>query len=190
MARIKSHWKVAILRNPFHRLVSAFRDKIINPDLKPHEREWSLSIMKQYNTSSVDFETYLRWIVDTPDEELNEHFAPMVELLMPCRVNYDYFGNFHDLSKEISIIADKLQVPKELFVDEDYYKVAQGNHTSKYLDYYFSKVSDKTKVDLFHAFHDELEFYYNLFPDESDSHIRYLGVSDNIPLYTFIDGLW
>ena len=74
-------------------------------------------------------------------------------------------------------------------MDEDYYKVAEGNRTSNYLDYYYSRVSQETKAALFRALQDELEFYYNMFPEERDSHVRYLGVSGDIPVYTFSEEL-
>lgn len=175
------------MRNPFHRLVSAYRDKIIGLNLKPHEREWSVSILKSYNKSVPDFESYLKWIINTPDRDLNEHFAPMVQLLEPCRVDYNYYGNFKDLSHEMSLIADKLHVSKRYFLDEDYYTDAVQNRTANFLDYYFSKVSTEVKSALFNHLKYELEFYYNLFPEERQSHKRYLGVTEDIPIYSFND---
>ena len=181
--RLKLYWKVAILRNPLHRLVSAYRDKIISSDLKDHVREWSLSVMQLYNKTTPDFESYLRWVIDTPNNELNEHFAPMVELLQPCRVDYHYYGNFKDLSAEISLIAGKLKVPKKYFVDEDYYTLAPENRTDNFLKYHFSSVSSEVKTALFRDFHDEFEFYYNLFPEENRSHVHLLGITEGISLY-------
>ena len=181
--RLKLYRKVAILRNPLHRLVSAYRDKIIGSDLKDHEKEWSLSIMHKYNKTTPDFESYLRWVIDTPNNELNEHFAPMVELLQPCRVDYHYYGNFKDLSTEMSLIADKLQVPKKYFVDEDYYSQSSRNRTGNFIKYHFSTVSSDTKRALFRNFYDEFEFYYNLFPEEDESYIHLLGITEGISLY-------
>ena len=62
-----------------------------------------LDILERYHPDLVDawkrgviddihlyFETYLRWIVDTPNEARNEHFAPIIDLAQPRRVMYNY----------------------------------------------------------------------------------------------------
>jgi hypothetical protein len=51
----------------------------------------------------VDFQTYVRWIVDTPNRELNEHFYPMAQ---PCRVRYDFYGM--DISTDVRMGVNKL----------------------------------------------------------------------------------
>lgn len=178
--RLKNYWKAVILRNPLHRLVSAYRDKIIGLDLKPHEKVWSALILKKFNLTSPNFESYLRWIMSMPQKLLNEHFAPMVEILQPCRVGYHYFGNFNDISTEMSLIAAKLGVPLKYFQGINYHPVSSEHRTDKFLSSYYASVSDEVKQALFLYFYTEFEFYYTLFPEESDSHIRYLGIQENI----------
>ena len=181
--RLKKYWKVTILRNPLHRLVSAYRDKIIGFERQPLNFEWSASIMTKYNKTSPDFETYLRWIIDTPNDQLNEHFAPMVEIIQPCIVGYHYYGNFNDISTEMSLITAKLGISMNYFIDKDSYITSSQNKTHYFLTSYYASVSEEVKKALFWDFYKEFEFYYNLFPEESDSHVRYLGVQERINPY-------
>ena len=181
--RLKYYWKVTILRNPLHRLVSAYRDKIIGSERKPLNFEWSASIMTKYNKTSPDFESYLRWILDTPKDQLNEHFAPMVEIIQPCIVGYHYYGNFKDISTEMALIATRLKIPLMYFIDKDKYFLGPPKRTFNYVKPYFASVSEEVKLALFWNFYKEFEFYYNLFPEESDSHVQYLGVREHIDIY-------
>ena len=159
--------------------MSAYRDKIIGLELKPHEKEWSLSIIRKYNLTKPDFESYLRWIIDTPNRELNEHFAPMVHLLQPCRVGYNYYGNFKDLSMDMSLITHKLGVPLKYFLNFDYYLYDSENRTDNFVVSYYAAVSDEVKKALFWDFYEEFQFYYNLFPEDIVDDFKHLGIDES-----------
>ena len=165
--RLRKYWKVAILRNPLERLVSAYRDKIIGKKRKPHEKEWAIEIMNMYNVSEVDFETYIQWIVDKHNKKLNEHFAPLYLLTNPCTVRYNYYGNFKRLSEEMAVISKRLKVHRRLFADFDYH--APANRTENLVDDYFSTISHNLKIHLFWDFYLEFDFYFSLFPEELGS---------------------
>ena len=173
--RMKKYWKVAILRNPLERLVSAYRDKIIGENRKPHEKEWANEIMEMYNVSDVTFETYLQWIVDTPNKVLNEHFTPLFILASPCIVRYHYYGNFKRLSEEMQLISGQLHVHRRLFSDFDYHEVT--NRTEKLMADYFATASAAIKKSLFWDFYMEFDFYFSLFPEEKGS-IKLLEVDE------------
>ena len=174
---MQNYLKVIILRNPLERLVSAFRDKILAPR-RVHELAWRISIVQKYRKKEVDFQTYIRWIVDTPNEYLNEHFAPMTLLSQPCRVRYHYYGNFKRLSSEMKMIADKLGVPHEYFHDHSRMHYTADNKTSSVLRHYYSNVTTKLKKALFRDFYKELDFYYRLFPEEKETLIELLGIPE------------
>lgn len=175
--RMKTYWKVAILRNPLERLVSAYRDKIIGKNRKPHEQEWSSEIMEMYNVSEVNFETYLQWIVDKPNKLLNEHFTPLFILTNPCIVRYSYYGNFKRLSEEMQLISERLRVHRRLFSDFDYH--APTNRTENVVADYFATASAAIKTRLFWDFCMEFDFYFSLFPEEIDS-IKHLELNESI----------
>ena len=181
------------IRNPLERLVSAFRNKLEKP-----LEIWNIynqtfqmitrSIIQRYHPGDykrwidskgsfelkLDFHTYIRWIVDTPNQKLNEHFSPVIHIAQPCRVRYNFYGNFKQFSSDMHKVMDKLSVPSEYFFDKSYYTTGGGTNTM--LQTYYSSVSADVKAALFKDFYAELDFYYHLYPEESDSHIKLLGL--------------
>ena len=118
---------------------------------------------------------YLWWIVDTPNKKLNEHFAPMIELMQPCRVRYNFYGNFKTLSNDMKVITDKLNMPNEYFHDGSQMHYTSTNVTSALVEQYYSTVSSKVKKALYKDFHKELDFYFHLFPEERERSIKLLN---------------
>lgn len=192
--KIKTYWKFIILRNPLERLVSAFRNKLEAPlNLSQIYSDTfqmiSRTIVEAYHPQKfhkwkasngsgelrVDFNTYIQWIVDTPNHKLNEHFCPMVSLSQPCRLQYDFYGNFQRISTDVKLVLRKYQVPENYFHDEGYYSV--GAETATLLQQYYSTVSKKLKEELFMDFYIELDYYYHLFPADRQSHMELLGVN-------------
>ncbi len=118
----------------------------------------------------VDFESYLQWIIDTPNYKLNEHFAPIIELAQPCRVKYHFYGNFKTYSSDMKAIIARLGIPQDWFIDKSYHKT--GQETSDKMTLFYSTVRREVKEQLIQDFSDELEFYYTLFPEEKGSHSK------------------
>jgi hypothetical protein len=195
--KISNYWKFTIMRNPLERLLSGFRDKLESPlnYSKVHSCTFHMmrySIMQTYHPQKlrnweaskgsselrVDFQTYIRWIVDTPNKKLNEHFCPMVHLSQPCRVRYDFYGNFKDISTDVRMVLDKHHIPAKYYHDVSIYKNA--NETATLLDKYYSTISKELKEALFKDFYIDLDYYYHLFPADRRSHMELLGVNELI----------
>ncbi len=174
---MKSYWKVAILRNPLERLVSAYRDKIIGANRKTHEKKWSKEIMSMFNVTEVDFDTYLQWVIKTPNKLLNEHFAPSYLLINPCIVRYNYYGNFKRLSEEMQLVSKHLHVHRRLFADYDYH--SSTNKTENLVATYFSASTTATKRKLFWDFYMEFDYYFSLFPEDIDT-LKLLELDDSV----------
>ena len=193
LQKVRSYWKFIFLRNPLERLLSAFRDKLESPlnfseiyckmfemmkrsimeQYKPAELKRWLVSNGSYNLS-IDFTTYMQWIVDTPSIQLNEHFSPMIVDSQPCRIRYNFYGNFKRISTEMKMVITKLGVPSEYYHDRSYY--SNGLGTAPLMQKYYSTVSADIKVALFDKIYNELDFYYHLYPEDRKSHISLLGV--------------
>ncbi len=196
MKKLSSYWKFTILRNPLERLVSAFRDKLEAPfnfsSMNKYTQFFEKMKVKKYQKSKFDqwiasngsselklhFQTYIQWIIDTPNENLNEHFCPTIYLSQPCRMHYDFYGNFKTISADVKLVLKKHKIPSEYFYDQSYY--VPGNGTNALLQKYYSTVSAEVKQALFKDFFMELDYYYHLFPGDRESHISLLGVKEFI----------
>ena len=193
--KLQNYWKFIIIRNPLERLLSAFINKLSSPidfnssnmdTFELHKR----TIMEKYQldkikkslkngitTLHLDFETYLKWIVDTPNYKLNEHFAPIVDLSQPCRIRYNFYGNFKMYSSDMKAITARLHVPHEWFVDKSSHK--HGRDTKDLMVPFYSVVSNETKQRLVKDIWRDLDFYYSLYPEETGSHNQILGLMDS-----------
>ena len=195
MKRVKKYYKVTILRNPLERLVSAYRDKLESP-LVYGKRGWEaqtqLEILRKSRTAELEnwqssngsftiqisFPEYVQWVVDTRNSALNEHFAPQIEDIYPCRMKYDFFGNFKQLGKDMAIVIKKLDAPVEYFPNVSYHD--PRHQTKNLMKDYYSQLDKKLKQELFLDLYQELDFYYHLYPEERTSHCELLETSELI----------
>ena len=184
-----------IVRNPLERLLSAFINKLSSPfktssnvmdTFELHKR----TIMERYHPMKLkqwregghkeklrlNFETYLRWIIDTPNHKLNEHFAPIVDLAQPCRIRYHFYGNFKMYSSDMKAIIARLGAPEEWYINKSSHN--EGRETSNKMIPFYSTVRREVKEKLIQDFADELEFYYTLFPEEKGDMNEILGLNE------------
>ena len=85
----KTWLKMLVVREPFQRLLSAYRNKI-EPNRTDYFGQTSKKIAKKYGNSdrSATFSEFLMFYID--EEEPNEHWASFASLAQPCRYNYKY----------------------------------------------------------------------------------------------------
>ena len=193
MEKVKMYYKFTIVRNPLERLLSAYRNKV-EPLLQYNGKDWmdreKEGLVKLYRSEDlkrwkashgsfdlrVSFSEYIQWVVDTRNEELNEHFAPVIDNIYPCRIKYDFYGNFNQLGEDVAKIVEKLQAPPDYFHNMSYHKA--GRETRDYMEVYYAQVDKELKHKLFHDFYQELDFYYHLYPEERTSHVKLLEVEE------------
>ena len=129
-----------------------------------------------YNLS-VDFRTYVEWVVDTKDADLNEHFSSIAFNSAPCRVGYDLFLNFKNYSRDVRLLIHRLNTSTEYFVKKHVHS-SPGTDTRSIFPDYYSQLSRSLKSRLFARMTRELDFYYHLNPEEQLSHLDLLRVKE------------
>ena len=186
--KLNNYYKFAIVRNPLERLLSAYRNKLETPlkfslrrnfperlkayILKKFRREefedWIADEIA-HNTTDIhpNFSEFLKFMTKFSLSRYNEHFKPALQLCFPCAVHYDLFLNFKMLEYDTFALMQFLDIPFEYYPESIAHKSAP---TGGYLEKYFKDVDIDMKVKLFHAFRDELEFYYTLHPEEWGMH--------------------
>ena len=188
--KLKNYWKFMIVRNPLERLLSAYLNKLSHPIPKQDKLTGFLatarSIVKAHNPDLyrawmsdsnntqpiyLDFESYLKWIIRSSNYTLNEHFAPLVVLAQPCRVKYNFYGNFKSFSWDMNGVVEKLHAPKEYFIHRQSEQNTKVHVIEKY-----SEVSTEVKQQLLQHIYEDMDFYYSLFPEEAGSHNYILGL--------------
>lgn len=197
LRRIENHFTFMMVRNPLERLVSGFRNKIEPPLLglsSKFPNYVKRHILKEYrpvdylqwlNTGgnyniSISFPEFVEYVIDTQKEMLNPHFKPMIHTCHPCRVKYDFYGNFKMYKRDVKLVVEKLNMKLEYYPGHSLH--TQDHETRVFLEHYYNQLSRRQKIELFHSLKDELLFYYYLYPEERDAHVELLGVHELVPL--------
>ena len=68
---------------------------------------WRFSYKTNPYNISVTFSEFIRYIVESNIPELNEHFQPMMDICHPCLIKYSFYGNFRNISHDVSALIKK-----------------------------------------------------------------------------------
>lgn len=189
--RTSKYSKFVIFRHPLDRLVSAYRDKLGAPLIKSMSRynyfeELKHTILLKYHpnayqmwkTSDIDqklyvpFSTFVRWLVDTSESSMNEHFQTQFTITQPCVVRYNFYGDFRKFAK------DGLQILNQFTSELSSYR-KEGSHkytmTRSLLHLYYTQLDRQLKGALWKRWSMEFEFFHLLYPSERTLTEKLLG---------------
>ena len=166
---IHTYKRFTILRHPLERILSAYIDKIRDP--KPSDgsplsyfdrlKDTILSATGVHGNANVSFNAFLQWLVSQSHTTLNEHFMPQYYNCEPCRMDYHFYGNFENFSKDANSILEEFKPGLRLVVSHSYHKQTS---TSSLMSSYYAGVPPWLKKALHENLFLELEFYHSLFP--------------------------
>ncbi|XP_053166373.1 carbohydrate sulfotransferase 10 isoform X2 [Hemicordylus capensis] len=169
--RLKLYFKFFIVRDPFERLISAFKDKFVhNPRFEPwYRHEIAPGIIRKYRknrieTRGLQFEDFVRYLGDPNHRWLDLqfgdhiiHWVTYVELCAPCEITYSVIGHHETLEKDAPYIL------KEAGIDHlvSYPTIPPGitAYNKTKVERYFSGVSKRDIRRLYARFEGD----FNLF---------------------------
>ncbi|KFO92216.1 Carbohydrate sulfotransferase 10, partial [Buceros rhinoceros silvestris] len=116
--RLNLYFKFFIVRDPFERLISAFKDKFVhNPRFEPwYRHEIAPGIIRKYRrnrteTKGLQFEDFVRYLGDPNHRWLDVqfgdhiiHWVTYVELCAPCEITYSVIGHHETLEDDAPFI--------------------------------------------------------------------------------------
>jgi hypothetical protein len=111
--------KFIFVRHPFERLVSAYRDRLVNNEIyqKTIGREIVLKYRQNPNQLSLEtghdvtFPEFVRFVVDEwrdAKRHLDVHWRPVVDLCHPCDMQFHFIGKFETLNQDVDLLLGKL----------------------------------------------------------------------------------
>lgn len=137
---LDTYYKAMFVREPFARLLSAFKNKV----------EWrGVERYRLFNSSLPDedllknkFPTFVRYVVShkPTSRTINQHWRSY-EQMCPCEVNYDFIGHFENLGQEATHLLKTIGV--------DHYVTFPEYHSSKSRPYLLEYYSKLTRDDIF-----------------------------------------
>ncbi|KAJ8386965.1 hypothetical protein AAFF_G00161420 [Aldrovandia affinis] len=115
--RLKSFLKFLFVREPFERLVSAYRNKFTLKYNTSFHRRFGTKIVRRYRKNAtqeallagadVKFPEFAEYLVDPAtarDGPLNEHWETVYSLCHPCHIRYDLVGKYETLEEDANYV--------------------------------------------------------------------------------------
>ncbi|KAK2587762.1 hypothetical protein KPH14_003870 [Odynerus spinipes] len=151
--KLATYDKLIVVRHPFERLLSAYRNKLEAKHEKSSryfQTRFGKKIIKKYranatqeslqNGDDVTFREFVEFVTDDSENGTrNEHWRPIYELCQPCIVNYNLVSKYETLVEDATEVLERMNVSSINFPS----KPPSGEPTSKKLDRYYSTLSYK-----------------------------------------------
>ncbi|XP_061745015.1 carbohydrate sulfotransferase 10 isoform X1 [Nerophis ophidion] len=180
--RLNSYFKFFIVRDPFERLISAFKDKFIkNPRFEPwYKHDIAPAIIRKYRKSHRDsglsasglhFEDFVRYLGDTEgrrrmDRQFGEHIIHWVtyaELCAPCDIRYDVIGHHETLERDAAHILRRAAIDHLVSYPAIPPGITRYNKTK--VERYFSGISKRDIRRLYERFEGDFHLFGYPTPD-------------------------
>ncbi len=124
---LNNFYKFMIVRDPFERLVSAYRHKFRNgyggyPDLGKtiiEKYRYNNTKTVEVGAEDVNFTEFVRFLIDIPPGPVDNHWRPFKDACSPCNVKYDFIGSIDTLERDVTHIM------RQIHADETKYHVTQ-----------------------------------------------------------------
>ncbi|KAM4619212.1 carbohydrate sulfotransferase 8-like [Polymixia lowei] len=162
--RLRSYTKVLFVREPFERLVSAFRDKFESPNSYYHP-VFGRPIISRYRANAtrtalrtgagVTFREFVQYLLDVRRPVgMDIHWEPVSQLCNPCLLRYNFIGKFESLEEEANFLLQSIGAPSNLtFPDfKDRNPLAERT-SSKITQSYFAQLNSTERQKAY-------DFYY------------------------------
>ncbi|XP_059477563.1 carbohydrate sulfotransferase 11-like [Neocloeon triangulifer] len=172
--------KLLIVRHPFERLLSAYRDKLENSTAGPEHgsffyyRHYGSKMVKLYrNNSSVrqvepTFKEFISYLIHTRETRFEQHWAPFYSSCLPCAIDYDIIAHAETLNRDQIYIIKKLHL--ESLISPLWKRITYGQRSvGETAKKYFKELS-KREVQLLY---EKFKIDFDLFGYSPDAYFNY-----------------
>jgi len=185
---LNNYFKFVITRNPLERVLSGYRSKLehhsITPDLtvkfdrpkiemiKTHRPQLYSQWEKSGRTMKIfpTFNEYIRYLDSHNYYDLDSHLRPLQYICHPCVFQYDFYANLKLMPEDLFRLLDRFDIPHDSFKNQP-----APHDTESLMTKYYGSLSEAEKKMVYKFVHQELEFYYHIYPEEKDMHISLIG---------------
>lgn len=157
------------VREPFERLLSAYRDKFVGETTHLYE-EMGKKIVHEVRGDTPEMERsigerpsfgeFTSYIDRLSNSSLSDmHWRPSHQTCYPCAINYDYVGYFDTIKEDADYILKRLGLDKEV----EFPSFKSG--TSKLLETHYSQIPLDRIIRLGEIYREDFEMFGFKYPD-------------------------
>lgn len=181
--RLNTYFKFLIVRDPFERLISAFKDKFVkNPRNEPwYKQDIAPVIIRKYRKSHRDseltpsglhFEDFVRYLGDVGDHRRRMdqqfgariiHWVTYTELCAPCEIQYSVVGHHETLEQDAPYILRAAGI--EGLVSYPHIPPGITHYNRTKVEQYFSGISKLDIRRLFARYQSDFHLFGYPIPD-------------------------
>ena len=138
---LDTYYKAMFVREPFARLLSAFKNKVEPRRLELFKRSVNQIGMPDEDVKKNKFPLFIRHVLSHNHSltTMNQHWRSY-EQICPCEVDYDFIGYFENLGDEAPYLLKAINV--------DHYVTFPEYHASKSKPYLLEYYSQLTKEEI------------------------------------------
>ncbi|XP_068178190.1 carbohydrate sulfotransferase 12-like [Antennarius striatus] len=177
--KLKNYTKFLFVRDPFVRLISAFRNKLQSPKVDFYRRYGSVMIRRYGNVSGTlpktaaeaiaagikpTFQQFISYLVDPATERrtsFGEHWRQVYRLCHPCQVKYDFIGQVETLETDAKHLLKLLEVDDIIHFPSIY----KNPTTMNWERDWFSKIPIKMRRKLYQLYEPDFQLFGYPKPD-------------------------
>lgn len=167
--RLETHFKFLFVREPFHRLLSAYQDKFLGKN-RIYTNKFREMIVKAYRsqdaemvgkaTNNVTFAEFLQYIVTSSNYLTRDaHWRQYEHLCFPCTFKFDFIGHFETLADDVAYVLKKAGINDRVAFPP----IRSSRASSSFMTYY-SQVPQEIIFRLGEAFRSDFEMFGYPFP--------------------------
>lgn len=171
--RLSTYTKMLFVREPFERLVSAFRDKFEHPNSYYHP-VFGKAILARYRAnasrealrtgSGVQFPEFIQYLLDVHRPVgMDIHWDHVSRLCSPCLIDYDFVGKFESMQEDADFFLHLIRAPGNLTFPRFKDRHSQeARTTSRITREYFAQLSSLQRQRTYDFYYmDYLMFNYS-----------------------------
>lgn len=153
-----------IVRHPFQRLLSAYRDKFQFALPHAYHRKLGMEIVEKYRpkkkkrTKWPTFSEFVMYLIDSVknNQILDMHWTPISEFCTPCLFDFDIIAHTETLQEDQEFIIHKANL--ENIIRPEWKNPGRGS-TSDQIKAYFSQLTQAQILQLYHIYKYDFELF-------------------------------
>nr|XP_006822184.1 PREDICTED: carbohydrate sulfotransferase 8-like [Saccoglossus kowalevskii] len=172
----RNYTSFVFVRHPFHRLLSAYRNKLEKTVPLGFEKI-AKQIISQYrhntsfdNTNSeanVSFPEFIQFLLNFKSKSnLNKHYDFQHKCCAVCEYSYDFIGHFENIVEESNYLLHSLGITRVSFPEHDVYDHATNSTNNTTYMKYYSQVPSRDIIELYKLYEMDFKLFGYPFPKE------------------------